>query len=1768
MDMLGRYKVEKDLFSDGPHTYYSATLDGSTRFVLKVLNDAYHPDFKDGKAQLQHEYHLFQLLNGISKNFPKAIEFIEENGQCCIVFLDEGFRPLEELLVEKKLTIPLIFEIAINLVKVLKEVHSLNIIHKNLTPRIILYHPKEKSVQLTGFSIATELKHVMVPVDPPRFLQGTLEYIAPEQTGRMNRPLTLRSDLYSLGVVFYEMMTGKVPFSGKEPMSIIFGHMATLPTPPDEINPEIPASLSKIVLKLLSKTAEDRYKSCSGLICDLEIAAKKYNEKQAVPSFTLGEFDVSSQPELLYKVYGREAETKFLFDLFDQMMREKESIVVTIGGYSGVGKSTLAKELIQKTALAKGFFAAGKYDKFQPSGSYEGLRAALDEVVRYHLGLPEQMYRTLRENIKREMGSLLPIITEFIPRLEAIVGKQPIPSKMGAGQARSRFELAILRFVKAICIHHPLVLFLDNVQWANHAMFALLQKITASQDVTHLFVILSYRSNEIDENHPFASYLREMKTFKTIYEIEIEGLKQEAVIQMLQEILYLPADKVTSLAAIIEKKTEGNPLFLFMFLEELYKAGELIFSPEKGEWSWDEARISLMPGMDNIVDFVNKRVSKLGDGTKNLLHIAACIGNTFTLSDLEAATESSAKSLLTALQPAVKNGFIIPSKLQDEWIDGVPNEELLKIEYRFQHDKIHTSCYCMKSLEETQQVHLLLARRWHRALKDSDTPLRKMAIVDQYNKGLSQVSDPEERGLICALNQEAGQIALSCSAHETAYNYHKIAKELLPSDCWENNYSLSFEVYLSFIKSSFLSHFYDASQEASEQLFSKSNNNLDKAIILHLKGNLARAVGREEETLSYFQEGLRLLGYSDIVDYAGPMNFFLTALKFTYLLHKNKASLEELPRKAEEFQDLVYQLVERIGEEYYFQLDSKLFAYSAIVWATTSFYKQSKILRTCAYTIRSILWPRNPFSIRLGKMAWDIYRTTPNSDITASSYLFLLIFHKSWHEPWHQLSLDLRRAAKNCEEAGNLDLYTYAYVNGIIYDPTIKCSQALKELRHAKLFFRDISPRGLLLAEIHHQFYRNMSGTSLPNCWEDEQFSENELLMRCKCLDYRLGETALGLIKLRTIVHFSIENIELSDTIILSPSIAKISGMSNAKDNLNLCFYSFLWETHCYPSLPFKKKLKSLLRIYALRQTVKRWVKFCPENFEHCYIFMRAEYARMRGRFSRALLFYDKAASLAAENESIEFAALAYNRALGLCASQGWQERAQSYFDRAIHSYEKWEASGVSKALTEKYNLKFNEIPFLETMKTPATSTYVPQPRDRDLREDYPHDISRGFALVSNAINKDIQFEKMLRNIIQVLTENVGATKCALCLIQKETFWVEGYYDMDNGTTSIAKHISLEQANLCKEIILQTVREKNTLLLTDLKKEHAFANNPYFTLSPAKCIISIPIVKADAIIGVIYCENSVSTNAFTTSRLDTLHALSQQLCSSIENSRLYTIFEKFTPEYFLNQLGLHNIFDVEKGDTAEKEMNVLFISISNFASYAKNHTGSESFTFINNYLSNILPIIHNHGGFIDKFLGDRVLVLFPDSSDKSLTACIEIKRLIATISGHLDSQFRLHIGIGFHFGTLTLGIVGGNKHLSSTVVGDAIHVASELESFNKVIGSECLITDDVKKRLSIPENHTLRLVGQLSLGGHEVWEVLDCIANEKTRGLYLQTKSLFNESYRHYLDRNFSAAKKGFDEVCKLNPSDKVAAFYSEKSLIYEKNPPPENWQADHEFSK
>jgi len=652
-----KYQVKEQLFEGTRGKVFRAvTVFDKTPVIIKNLN----PEFSTLRdlAELRHEYETARGLKLPGVVNPLALDRLDE--QPALILEDFGGTSLQKFLKSQTISVELFLKLAVTLANTLGEIHSKKIIHNDINPENIILNMETGVTKITDFGIAAATSGGKHRLYNPEAIEGTLTYISPEQTGRMNRTVDHRTDFYSLGVTFYEMLLGRVPFDFSDPLELIHAHIAKRPTAPSQLNKTIPEAISQIILKLLSKTAEERYKSAFGLKADLEACVVLQKERRDSTPFTPGAFDVSDSFEIPEKIYGREKEIEILLSTFSKVSTG-QSAVLMVSGYAGSGKSVLVNEIHRPVVRQKGYFISGKFEQFQRDIPYASLIQAFRSLIKQLLTESRDRIENWRRALRDALGSNGQVIVDVIPEVELLMGKQvPIPH-LPPEQSQNRFNLCFQKFIGVFTQpKHPLVLFLDDLQWADSGSLNLLTMLMTDADQKYLYVIGSYRDNEVDEINPLKTCLKSIKAGGGAFgEITVTGLTAKNILDLICDSLGCTRKTGAPLAELVLQKTYGNPFFVREFLKTLYQENLFEFDFSDG-WKWEIEQIKHINITDNVVELMAAKIKKLPEKTQKALQLAACIGNVFDLKILALATETKQVELAGWLSRATEEGLILP----------------------------------------------------------------------------------------------------------------------------------------------------------------------------------------------------------------------------------------------------------------------------------------------------------------------------------------------------------------------------------------------------------------------------------------------------------------------------------------------------------------------------------------------------------------------------------------------------------------------------------------------------------------------------------------------------------------------------------------------------------------------------------------------------------------------------------------------------------------------------------------------------------------------------------------------------------------------------------------------------------------------------------------------------------------------------------------------------------------------------------------------------
>jgi predicted ATPase len=844
MMLLIGYALADTLREDGELVLYRGQTNDDPTPVLLLTSSALRPT-PSSLGRIEHEYSLRAELDPAMAVQPVALTRSE--GRTILVLKDPGGEPLERIL-GQPLGLKKFLHIAIRLAAALGEVHARGLIHRDIKPANVLLDDATYQLWLTGFGIASRLLRERQGADPPEVIVGTFAYMAPEQTGRMNRSVDSRSDLYSLGVTLYRMLTGVLPFTATDPMEWIHCHVARKPSPPTQHIPDLPAPISAIVMKLLEKTAEQRYQTAAGLEADLGACLAQYESLGRIEPFDLGAHDASGQLHIPEKLYGRELDSQALLAAFERVVASGTPELVLVSGYSGIGKSAVVNELHKPTVQPRAFFASGKFDQFNRDIPHATLAHAFQDLVRQILCKSETEVDYWRQAISAALESNAQLIVDLIPELELIIGQQaPVP-ELATDEAKNRFQVTFRQFLEALATsEHPLALFLDDLQWIDAASLSLLEYLITQSQARYFLLIGAYRENEVTPTHPLMLTLDTIgKTNAIVHSIVLKPLSLQDVNQMFMDALHCEPARTASLAELVYDKTQGNPFFTIQFLQELQEEALLLFDAQKAIWHWDVDRIRAKGFTDNVVELMVGKLERLSDVTKEGLKQLACLGNNADVATLSMICGRPVDETHADLWEAIRAGFLFRSGDT----------------YKFLHDRMQEAAYTLIPEASRPAKHLQIGRLLVSGMTQAAMEDDIFAVINQLNRGSALIVDPDEKALLYRLNVRAGLKAKSAIAYAAASDYLALASAFLPPDPWNKQYDETLALYLDLSECEYLIGHFEKTDVLSKLVLDHAQTNVDRAKVYSLRMRLYQLAGRYDNAIKAGLDALQLFGVS------------------------------------------------------------------------------------------------------------------------------------------------------------------------------------------------------------------------------------------------------------------------------------------------------------------------------------------------------------------------------------------------------------------------------------------------------------------------------------------------------------------------------------------------------------------------------------------------------------------------------------------------------------------------------------------------------------------------------------------------------------------------------------------------------------------------------------------------------------------------------------------------------------------------------------------
>ncbi len=1549
------YRIDKEIYTN-PHTviYRGMQLDEQKPVILKTLTPTYPTPAQI--AQLLHESEILKNLN-----LPGIVKFykLEKYNHFPILILeDSGGISLKEYLSNHQLELPEFLKIGIQLAETLGQLHEHNIIHKDIKPSNIIVNIETGDVKIADFAIASLLPGENPALGHPNLLEGTLAYMSPEQTGRMNRAIDYLSDFYSLGVTFYEMLCGELPFSAIDPMELVHCHIAKTPVSPYENrkhklegksnqaqSDEIPQAISDIVMKLLEKNAEDRYQSAFGLLYDLENCLDQLQTTGKISHMTLGEQDRSSHLQIPQKVYGRETEVMMLLSTLDRMRRGNTEIVF-ISGCAGLGKSWLVYKIYKSIVRANGYFVDSKLEQFNRDIPYAFLLQAFQELLRQILTETAAKVLVWRKKILNALGGNCQVIIEVIPEVELIVGPQPPVPDLGANESQNRFNLVFQKFIRVFTQkEHPLVIFLDDLQWVDSASLKLIQLLATNLESQYLLIIGAYREQEVNANHPImltAEAIR--KAGGTVRAIALSPLDINSVNQFVADTLNCTLEKSLSLAELLFQKTAGNPFFLTQLLKSLYskKLLQFKFAPSEqsietaephiydlgrvvkkyqitGEWQWDIEQIQEIGITDNVVGLMIDNIHNLPGNTQEMLKLAACIGNKFDLRILSKIGGQSLASAATDLWEAIQSGLILPvsntykipialtantavtDTISTDFTDELflPVADAGSATYKFLHERVQQAAYALISESQKQETHLKIGRYLLQNAPPEQLEKHIFDTVNQLNAAQRILIIESERFQLCKLNLIAGRKAKASAAYELAVKYLTAGIELLPPESWQTDYDLTLALYESAAEAAYLNTDFEQMDKWAEIVLQQATNELDKIKVFEIIITACAMQTKLQEAVKIGREALIMLGIN-LPESPIPLHIQQALTKTAaYLTGKKIEDLINLPvmtnpRKLATMRVLSSMfsatfIVEPmllpliVCEQVHLSINYGNSAFSAFGYAN-----YGAILKGIVRDIES--------GDRFGQLALNLIDKLNALEFkskTLNLVAFVLMHGK--HHVKDTLPL-LEEAYQSALENGDLECVGYSAVNicqslYFIGQELTQLEQKMANYNH--LLFQLKQETVLSWNQIYRQTVLQLMGNlASSDILLGEAYSEKKMLPLLLKANDRVGLQHFYLQKLILAYLFWDVELALENAAQAEIYLDGVAGFINVPE---YHFYDALTRLAAYPSATKEEQDEHLFYATSNRKKLQKKALSAPMNLQHKCDLITAEKARVLGNIVRAMEYYDCAIAGAQENGYIQVQALASELAGSFYLSIGRERIAKTYLTEARYCYQRWGAKAKVAHLESKYSQLLTSASISTNIETHTSTSSASTTSGSAAVLDLTTAVK-----ASQTLAGEIVLEKLLAKMMKIVIENAGGQRGFL-ILEKSGKWVieaSGCVDVDR--VAVMQSIPIDFIEEDREVTLLAVsvvnyvaRTQESIVLNDAAREGQFTRAPYIIAVQPKSILCTPLIHQGKLSGILYLENNLTTGAFTPDRLKILKLLSSQISISIENAQLYTNLQEF-----------------------------------------------------------------------------------------------------------------------------------------------------------------------------------------------------------------------------------------------------------------------------------
>jgi histidine kinase len=1506
------------LFHDGSNSllYFQEDLANGNQLVVKVLKD--DSASANRTANFYNEYEIAKDLeiNGVPKYYSK--ETLEGRPAILMEYMDG--KPLK-LVFDKdnRPTIKEFLNIAIEATQILSEIHQNHIIHKDLNGNNILFNENDRSVKIIDFGISSRFDLKEQNMKSPDVLEGTLAYISPEQTGRMNRIVDYRTDLYSLGITFYELLTGRVPFESRDSMELVHCHIARKPLAICEIAPNVPVMISEIVMQLLEKSASDRYQSAYGLKMDLQRCLDEIEIKGEIELFEIGQKDYSEKLQIPEKLYGCEIETETLLHAFERVSEGNVELML-VKGYAGVGKSSLINEVHRPITERRGYFIRGKHDQYQRNIPYSAFIQAFNDFVEQILTEPPNKIAKWKSKILNAVGENGNILIDVIPNLRLIIGAQPPKEELSALESANRFNYVFRRFIQALAKkEHPLVLFVDDLQWADAATLSSIRLLISDSNNKYLLIVGAYRDNEVDSAHPLSFMLDEvLKSKAKINVLHLDNLDSEHVQSLVSETLRTTKEEIKELANLVYTKTQGNAFFVNQFLKSLFEEELLKFDFHLHKWAWELDQIQNKNITNNVVELMAGKIEKLPGNTRDALQLASCIGDKFDLQTLSHIYVRAQVETFNTIWKAVEEGLIIPLDDNYKIIPALEaaGQILVKCEFQFLHDRVQQAAYQLIPEAEKKRVHYKVGKLILENIPKEEQKDRIFEVINHFNSGIEYVLEESEKMQVAELNRIAGEKAKGATAYDSSFDYLQKSLSLLGSNSWEIDYEATWTTYIEAAEISYLAGNRDEMERIISLILTHTKDTLDKVKAYEVKIQAYTSDSEMEKAVQAARKVLALLGVK--FPKKSTKAHLLLALGGLEMKLKGKSSedLLNLPKMEDIKMRAVVRILSANAIAAYFS-DKNLYALFIIKQVSLAL-KYGNAYSTCgAYESLAIIYTailkKYERGFFFGELGMKLMEKRDAKKFVARNGM---IFH-GIIRPWVEHAASgigaLNEAYRKGLEYGDfeyslhsaLEVSLLSIYTGKPLKPLLETS---KKYLHSAMQVKQLDPLHVLMVQTQFvenlvepcKDYSRLVGTyfnepeQMPAFFEKNEGSAIASGYFVKFYAAYIFDEYHYFDEYRKIAYDYAPHVVGT---VGGPFLTFIDGLARTK---------LVLDNQSEDAKRDLKQAKS--RVKALQKLEK----FAPMNITHRVCLIEACIFEIEQKFTEAEASFAKGIKLAEKEGYMNDVAVGLENFARYWFRRDNEPIASMYFKKAYLAYEKWGAVAKMEQMKEKYYefLLPDETPNLQSTTVDMVdlrggmTTMQTTRRFNTMSSTHSTTDSRGTSMLdfgtlikaSHAISEEVNLEKMLEKMLQITIENAGAERAVFIRHDKESLKIWAEYHPD-GQDGMAVNVNVSESNgVPSSLVHYVARTKKAVVLENATTDSTYSFDSYIKRTSPKSVFCFPVMNHAHMTGIIYMENNLITNAFTSDRLEIMDLLSAQIAISLDNALLYDNLEQKVSE--------------------------------------------------------------------------------------------------------------------------------------------------------------------------------------------------------------------------------------------------------------------------------